>query len=67
VRVKGERRNGRPRLDDQGDSVRVSFPLPSRQYDAVSQRAQRERMTVSGFIRHRVLRPERDDKRNEDQ
>jgi hypothetical protein len=53
------RRNGRPPLDDTDQSVRISFRVPSRQYDDLCQRAQRERVNISDVIRRHL--PEHDD------
>ena len=54
------RRPGRPPLDPHDPSVPVAVRLPSRQYDDLLQRAQRERSTVADLIR-RSLQPRDDD------
>ncbi|PYR30334.1 MAG: hypothetical protein DMF90_27920 [Acidobacteria bacterium] len=54
-------RPGRPPLDDTDrESVMVNVRLPLRQYDAVWQRAQRERVTVPEWIRRSFTRPKKD-------
>ena len=45
------RHPGRPKLNADDVSVKVSVTLTSRQYDAVWQQAQRERVTVSEAVR----------------
>jgi len=50
------KKNGRPPLDATDPSVLVAFRLPGRQYDALYQRAQRERVPISDLIRRRVNR-----------
>jgi len=45
---------GRPRLDDDDDTVNVTIRLPSRAYDRVYEDAQRDRLSVSEFIRRRA-------------
>jgi len=58
ARVRGEwtmeKRPGRPRLDDDDDSVPVHLTLTARQYDAVYERARRERVSVPEIIRRDV-------------
>jgi len=49
---------GRPPLDDDDESVGVFVSLPSREYDAVCEQAQRERVTVPEVLR-RSLRASR--------
>lgn len=52
---------GRPPLDaTDRTSVGVSFRLPSRQYDALVQRAARDRTSVADAVR-RAVRSRRDD------
>jgi len=63
--VKGARRNGRPPLDDHDVSVRVSFRVPSREYDDLYHRAQRQRVNISDVIR-RCLRSEHDDEHEDE-
>jgi hypothetical protein len=48
------RRRGRPRLDPHQPTVPVTVQLPAPQYDAVYTRAQRDRISVSHFIRRRL-------------
>jgi hypothetical protein len=54
------RRPGRPPLDDNDESVGVHVRLPSREYDAVYEKARRERVTVPEVIR-RAVRSLRED------
>ena len=44
-------KRGRPPLDPEDPSIAVHFRLPSKQYDAHYQQAQRERLTMSEWIR----------------
>jgi hypothetical protein len=53
-----ERRRGRPPLDDADRSVPVHVKMPSRQYDDLYERAQRDRVSVPEVIRRAL------DKRN---
>lgn len=46
-----DRRGGRPPLQAGDPSVSVHLRVPSSQYDAAYQRAQRDRMTVPEVIR----------------
>ena len=55
------RRNGRPPLDDHDTSVRVSVRLPSRQYDDLCARAQRDRVQLSDVLRRRITDYDDDD------
>lgn len=45
---------GRPTLDDDDETVPASTKMPARQYDALFQRAQAARITVSEQIRRDV-------------
>ena len=55
------RRQGRPPLDDNDPSVAISLRVPSKQYDALYERASRERVTVPELIRRALARECRDD------
>jgi hypothetical protein len=57
-----EPRRGRPPLDDGDPSVKVCVSLPSRQYDDVYERAQRERVSVPEVIRRALEDEKRDPK-----
>jgi hypothetical protein len=48
------RREGRPPLDRSDPSVSVHVRVPTRQYDAVYERAQAARVSVPEFIRRAV-------------
>lgn len=50
------RRTGRPPLDAEDDSVQVCLTLPARQYDALYDQAQQDRVSVPEVIR-RTLDP----------
>lgn len=54
------KRNGRPPLDDHDPSVAVTFRLPSRQYDELVHRANRDRVSVADAVRRAVSRVTRD-------
>jgi hypothetical protein len=54
------RRTGRPPLDDHDPSVNVSIKIPSRQYDALFEQAQRERVSLPEMIRRRIRRDDDD-------
>ena len=49
-------RPGRPPLDPTDPSVPVHVRLPSRKYDELYARAQRERLSVPAFIRQLIER-----------
>jgi hypothetical protein len=55
------RKPGRPPLDDRDPSVNVSIKMPSRQYDALFEQAQRERVSLPEVIRRRLRRDDEDD------
>jgi hypothetical protein len=48
------RRPGRPPLARDDQSVAVSIKMPSRQYDSLFERAQRERVSVPELIRRQL-------------
>jgi hypothetical protein len=48
------RRPGRPPIDPNDPSVKVSISLPSRQYDAFCERARREGVGVPAIIRREL-------------
>jgi hypothetical protein len=48
---------GRPPLDDDDPSVSVSVSLPSKQFDALCKRAQREDVSVPAIIRRDLDTP----------
>lgn len=52
--MKPTRPPGRPPLDRADPSVPVMFRLPSKQYDALWAKAQRDRVSVSEVIRRTV-------------
>jgi hypothetical protein len=45
---------GRPPLDQADRSVQVSFSLPSKQLEAVSEQAKQDRVTVQDWLRRLV-------------
>jgi hypothetical protein len=51
------RRPGRPPLDDADTTVRMSFRLPTRKYDALCTRAKVARLTLSEFVRVHLAPP----------
>ena len=57
----------RPRIDPTDQSVGVQVRLPSRKYDALYQRAHRERVTVQDVMRRALDRELRQDERDEDE
>ena len=52
-------RRGRPRLEADDPSVRLSFRLPTKQYDALCTRAHDARVNLSEFVRTRLEAPAR--------
>jgi hypothetical protein len=48
------KRVGRPPLDDDDPSVKVSFSLPSRKYDAICAQALRDHISVPEVIRREL-------------
>lgn len=60
--VKPTPRRGRPRLDEDEESVSVSVRMTSSAYDSLYERAQRERTTIAELVR-RELQPPRPPKR----
>jgi hypothetical protein len=52
---------GRPRLDDNDRSVSASVKMPGKQFDAVCQRALRDRVSVPEVIRRALDRELRDE------
>jgi hypothetical protein len=55
------RRPGRPPLDEQCRSVPVCIKMPSRQYDELYERAQRDRVSIPEMIRRRIAAGDDDD------
>ena len=53
--MKSDKPRGRPPLDPDDPSVSVHFRLPAKQYDTALDRANRERVTLSDYIRRRVM------------
>jgi hypothetical protein len=49
-----KRTPGRPPLDDDDDSVSVSFRVPAAQYDDLYRQAQAERLTLSEHLRREL-------------
>ena len=45
---------GRPRLDDDEDSVNVHFRLTAKQYDLTQRQAEQERLTLAEWYRRVV-------------
>lgn len=48
---------GRPRLEDDEESVSVSVRFPTSTYESLYQQAQKDRTTVSEVVRQQVTRP----------
>ena len=53
------RKPGRPRIDPNGDSVRVDVHLSARTYDALYAAARRAEVSVPEIIRRQLRRPRR--------
>jgi hypothetical protein len=51
------KRSGRPRVDDDDDSVQVCVTLPARQYDYLCEQAQKDRASVPEVIRRQLDPP----------
>ncbi len=50
------KRPGRPPLDDDDPSVKVSFSLPSKKFDAICAKATRDQISVPEAIRRALTR-----------
>jgi hypothetical protein len=48
------KRRGRPRLDEDSETVSVTLKMPAKVYDDVFRRARDERISVPEFIRHAI-------------
>lgn len=51
-------RTGRPPLDHQGPSRRISFRTTARKYDDLYHQAQRERVSIGEMIRRCLPKPD---------
>jgi hypothetical protein len=52
-----KRSPGRPPLDDNDPSTQVGVRMPSKQFDDLYRRAQRERVSVAEIIRRELRSP----------
>ena len=59
-------RIGRPPLDPDSPSVRVSLSVPARQYDELYAKAQRERVSVPELMRRSFMRRKLDSSDDDD-
>jgi len=48
---------GRPRLDDDDESINVNVRMPSRKYDQLCEEARRQQVSVPEVIRRQLDRP----------